>query len=271
MDSVDYYAILGVGPQFTRSELKKAYLKLALKYHPDKNKGSEAAQKRFQEVVKAYDTLRNDEERAQYDARLRGKQLRLQREREMDGKRKRMKETLELREKAHKRRKTEEAREKAKLEREKELLRLLAAETDELVRSGKAQHAGNEYVIAVRWITRPGYGYNEGSLRKIFSKYGKLESVLLVESCSALVTFRFAAQAVKVMELVDSLGHEDNPLMIEWASGEAPKMAQEVRELKEKKSTSPSSVISSAPSMHDFEEQERLVLAQLMAAAKNQQ
>ena len=52
----DYYAILGVGRKATDDELKKAYRKMALKYHPDKNKDP-GAEDKFKEIAEAYDVL----------------------------------------------------------------------------------------------------------------------------------------------------------------------------------------------------------------------
>ncbi|MDR1233631.1 MAG: molecular chaperone DnaJ [Holosporales bacterium] len=63
----DYYAILGVGKNATQDELKKAYRKLAVTYHPDKNQGNKAAEEKFKEVSEAYDVLRDENKRAAYD------------------------------------------------------------------------------------------------------------------------------------------------------------------------------------------------------------
>lgn len=65
-DSKDYYDILGVGKNATAAEIKSAYRKLALQYHPDRNKTKEAEQK-FKEVTKAYEVLSNEEKRKTYD------------------------------------------------------------------------------------------------------------------------------------------------------------------------------------------------------------
>ncbi len=63
----DYYKILGVSRDATQEEIKKAYRRLALKYHPDRNKGNKEAEERFKEINEAYAVLSDPEKRRQYD------------------------------------------------------------------------------------------------------------------------------------------------------------------------------------------------------------
>jgi molecular chaperone DnaJ len=63
----DYYEVLGVAKSASGEEIKKAYRKLALQYHPDRNPNDKAAEDKFKEAAEAYDVLSNDEKRAKYD------------------------------------------------------------------------------------------------------------------------------------------------------------------------------------------------------------
>jgi molecular chaperone DnaJ len=63
----DYYEVLGVGRSASIDDIKKAYRKLALKYHPDKNPGDAEAEEKFKEAAEAYGVLSDDEKRARYD------------------------------------------------------------------------------------------------------------------------------------------------------------------------------------------------------------
>jgi molecular chaperone DnaJ len=63
----DYYEILGVDRKASGADVKRAYRKLALKYHPDKNPDDSQAEERFKEAAEAYEVLQDDQKRAQYD------------------------------------------------------------------------------------------------------------------------------------------------------------------------------------------------------------
>lgn len=67
MDYKDYYSILGVKKNATQEEIKKAYRKLAVKYHPDKNQGDNEAEDRFKNITEANEVLGNAENRKMYD------------------------------------------------------------------------------------------------------------------------------------------------------------------------------------------------------------
>ena len=63
----DYYEVLGVSKDASADEIKKAYRKLALKYHPDRNPGDKAAEEKFKEAAEAYDVLSDETKRKRYD------------------------------------------------------------------------------------------------------------------------------------------------------------------------------------------------------------
>ena len=67
MEKRDYYEVLGVSKTATADEIKKAYRKLAVKYHPDKNPGDKEAEEKFKEAAEAYDVLSDPQKRQRYD------------------------------------------------------------------------------------------------------------------------------------------------------------------------------------------------------------
>jgi len=67
MDKKDYYEVLGVSKAATKEEIKKAYRKQALKFHPDKNPGDKKAEENFKEAAEAYEVLSNEEKKSRYD------------------------------------------------------------------------------------------------------------------------------------------------------------------------------------------------------------
>lgn len=67
MSKRDYYEVLGVSKSASKDEIKKAYRKLAMKYHPDKNPGDAAAEEKFKEAAEAYEVLHDDDKRPRYD------------------------------------------------------------------------------------------------------------------------------------------------------------------------------------------------------------
>lgn len=67
MDYKDYYKVLGVSKNATKDDIKKAFRKLAVKYHPDKNKGNKEAEEKFKDINEANEVLSDPEKRKKYD------------------------------------------------------------------------------------------------------------------------------------------------------------------------------------------------------------
>jgi molecular chaperone DnaJ len=72
MSNIEYYNVLGVDKSANGDEIKKAYRKLAMMYHPDKNPEDKAAEKKFKQISEAYSVLSNPEKRADYDSPSQG-------------------------------------------------------------------------------------------------------------------------------------------------------------------------------------------------------
>ncbi|RYY45053.1 MAG: molecular chaperone DnaJ, partial [Chitinophagaceae bacterium] len=63
----DYYEVLGVSKGASADEIKKAYRKVAMQYHPDRNPGDKASEEKFKEAAEAYEVLNDADKKAQYD------------------------------------------------------------------------------------------------------------------------------------------------------------------------------------------------------------
>jgi molecular chaperone DnaJ len=67
MSKRDYYEVLGIARNASEDEIKKAYRKMAMKYHPDRNPGDKTAEENFKEIKEAYEVLSEPRKRSAYD------------------------------------------------------------------------------------------------------------------------------------------------------------------------------------------------------------
>ena len=67
MSKRDYYEVLGVSKSASADEIKKAYRKVAMQFHPDRNPGDKEAEEKFKEAAEAYEVLSDQDKKAQYD------------------------------------------------------------------------------------------------------------------------------------------------------------------------------------------------------------
>src|SRR5580765_1174270 len=67
MSKRDYYEVLGVNKSASSDEIKKAYRKVAMQHHPDRNPGDKASEEKFKEAAEAYEVLSDGDKRSQYD------------------------------------------------------------------------------------------------------------------------------------------------------------------------------------------------------------
>lgn len=204
----DFYGLLDVPPSANESEIRRAYRKTALKYHPDKNAGNPSAIEKFHLLQIAYDVLSDPTVKELYDNAQRAKEEKKARDQAFEGRRKWMKEDLEKRESGAFKRKRDEEDEEEKFERE---LRRLAEdgqrrrkeredalhrerleEEERLEREkegidassnlekpkGGAEVSELDRTVKVRWVVDDA-NIDKEKLSSLFSKFGNVEHALL--------------------------------------------------------------------------------------------
>ena len=213
--STDFYSLLGITFENSQKDLDRAWRKTALKYHPDKVSPNDTeAKEKFHLAQIGYDLLSDPTTKALYD-NTRAARLQKQRQNELfEGKRRQMKDDLEARERGFKRARTEEEDNEERLERElrrlaedgkrrrKEREDVLRREVQQDVEQdaegakdhpsdglnygderGKDQSGVSELdrTVKVRWPREgPGESISQDQITKLFSKFGKVESVHLL-------------------------------------------------------------------------------------------
>ncbi|KAJ3300646.1 DnaJ (Hsp40), sub C, member 17 [Borealophlyctis nickersoniae] len=241
----DYYALLGVGPTASEADIKKAYKKKALKWHPDKAKPEQkdSAEAMFHLLTVASDILLDPTARATYDAAHKARHAQKARMEKMDSHRRKQREDLEQREEAVKRRKAEATAEvlarQTTIDRLKEEgMRKLRAEEERrrvatMVASEKAREererseaaSGGESIvdcsIKVKW-KRKKKDYGVKDLEMFFSQYGGFAQVIpsTKGKATAVVVFTTVFSADAAMK--DLASNHKSQFQSSWAGGKEP-------------------------------------------------
>ena len=245
----DHYSILGLTFGASPEEVKSAHKKLALKYHPDKNKGDENAAKRFMEIQEAYQALSDEKVREAYDAMVRAKKQREAKINEMDKKRKAdvnallererlakerrtddvataeskyMKELTRMREKNKKIIEEAEAKRRAENERKVEAIHEAFQSKASKEQSKKDQLEESQRTLKVKWVKK--YSITTEFLSKIFGVYGEVDKAVAGKK-SGLVVFKenaAAANASHALKAGSVEEAEEFGISVEWLNeGEA--------------------------------------------------
>jgi len=227
----DLYKLLEVDPEADTKTIKKAYRKIALTCHPDKNPDDKTAVEKFHKLSDALEVLTDDATRKAYDNLLKARKAAELRMQKLDGKRRKLKEQLEEREKEHVEELVSRLNEEEMLAKEIERLRKQGSkqleEEQEFVRSqlekdlqgGNASSglpAGGDTQAArikVKWDKNSCLQYSEDSLRTILLKYGNVTAMVVkVKKCSAIVEFEEMTAAKMAVNI--ETGFPENKLKI---------------------------------------------------------
>ncbi|OCL05170.1 DnaJ-domain-containing protein [Glonium stellatum] len=205
--SHDFYVLLGVEFETSEADIKRAYRKTSLQYHPDKNPGKLDVIEKFHLLAIARDVLLDPEAKAAYDRARAARRAKEAQQSLFEGKRKQMKEDLENREKGFKRKRGEEIDAEEKLERE---IRRLAEdgkrrrkEREERLNREKREEGASfmeeeselysppgvssevpeiDRTVKARWVREgDGASLNKEKLIEMFSKFGEIESSLVMK------------------------------------------------------------------------------------------
>ncbi|XP_071835263.1 dnaJ homolog subfamily C member 17-like [Apostichopus japonicus] len=235
----DYYEILEVLPSASDKEIKKAYRKKALKYHPDKNPDNPKAEEQWEKLSKALEVLTDASARAAYDKVQKAKKAAELRNRELDGKRKKFKQDLEAREAASRNIKESADDAVRRLEREIKRLReegsrILEEEQERLRKEVKETPLEETPKLKVRWKSQKGDAkngsYSEVYLNGCLGKFGQINHIIISKKKKGSAIVEFATVDAAERAISGAVGLPDNPLQMSWLSGRPIKFFQAMRE-----------------------------------------
>ncbi|KAF2156675.1 DnaJ-domain-containing protein [Myriangium duriaei CBS 260.36] len=250
LSSHDFYALLDVTPVSSEAEIRRAYRKTALKYHPDKHGGSTEAVDKFHLLQIAYDVLSDGTAKGIYDSARRARQEREERERAFGDRRRRMKEDLERRESGVKRVREEDIEEERlaqEIEQDHGGLRNGAG----VQSNGTAPDEISEMdrSVKVKW-RREGAGEttDKAGLEEIFKRYGEVDCVVMLKDKkkkldndgggkkgkmmigTAVIIYKSVASAHAAVEEVKKLAIAFDSLeSVFWATNEEPTFISNLR------------------------------------------
>ncbi|KAM9294191.1 dnaJ homolog subfamily C member 17 [Gastrophryne carolinensis] len=283
----DLYGLLGVSPEATQKEIKKAYRQKALTCHPDKNPDNPRAAELFHQLSQALEVLTDGAARAAYDKHRKAKEAAAKRTQQLDDKRKKVKLDLEAREREAQAREEEEEdvartldeqirrlREEGSrlLEEQQRLIReQIRTEREQRIqgnRSGLAEEKGAK--IKLKWKCRKDDetrgGYSEDVLMRLLQKYGEVLNIVISSKNKGSAIAEFATVKAADLAVRNEAGLLNNPLKVSWLDP-PPSSAASENSSKTFSDVSSHSAQNSLRSERDFES---LVLMKMRQAAERQ-
>lgn len=209
----DYYSLLGIYPEASESEIRRAYRKVALKYHPDKNPTEEAAEV-FHELSVALETLTTASSREQYDRVQKAEEEKRRRTEALDSERRKLKEDLEARERNDEENQAKANEQKRKLEQLKmegyrkrrkyqEQQNEKLSEVTKMLEKKESMFTEQDRTVKVKWSRKNGGDkiMEEDVKDALSMSYGTVDYVVITPAkeekklVTALVVFKSVSSA----------------------------------------------------------------------------
>uniref|UniRef100_A0A0R3RVD7 J domain-containing protein n=1 Tax=Elaeophora elaphi TaxID=1147741 RepID=A0A0R3RVD7_9BILA len=228
----DPYEVLNLKPECSNTQIVKAFRKAALKWHPDKNPDrKQTAQEMFLKISKAFELLSDAAARAAYDHVLASKTARIvyvqRRQKNESEKRRKLREELERREANVLNAQQDEEKARRELDREikrlrKEGSKLLQRERENIeqeIRKNAAmeEQSSDKRLLArykLKWKRESGRcNYDEGDLRKLFSKYGHISDAIVSSGSKGMAILEFD-ELLDIDGVEKEIGKPDVPITV---------------------------------------------------------